>query len=71
MTHEGVAGVFCGDTHDAWRQAAALSARRHIVWVDKPFERVLAVMPAMYDDLWAAAKGIYKMEPAVADGGKW
>jgi nickel-dependent lactate racemase len=24
----------------------------------------------MYDDLWTAAKGMYKMEPAVADGGE-
>ena len=27
-------------------------------------------MPAMYDDLWTAAKGMYKIEPAVADGGE-
>jgi nickel-dependent lactate racemase len=27
-------------------------------------------MPEMYDDLWTAAKGMYKMEPAVADGGE-
>ena len=33
-------------------------------------KRVLSVMPAMYDDLWVAAKGMYKMEPAVADGGE-
>lgn len=70
VTHEGVAGMFCGDTHEAWRQAAALSARRHIVWVNEPFDRVLAVMPAMYDDLWTAAKGAYKTEPVVADGGE-
>jgi nickel-dependent lactate racemase len=70
VTHEGVAGVFCGDTRAAWRQAAALSAHRHIVWVDHPFDRVLSVMPRLYDDLWTAAKGMYKMEPAVADGGE-
>lgn len=70
VTHEGVAGVFCGDTSAAWRQAAALSAHRHIVWVDHPFDRVLSVMPRLYDDLWTAAKGMYKMEPAVADGGE-
>jgi nickel-dependent lactate racemase len=70
VTHEGVAGVFCGDTLAAWRQAAALSAHRHIVWVDHPFDRVLSVMPRLYDDLWTAAKGMYKMEPAVADGGE-
>lgn len=70
VTHEGTAGVFCGDVHDAWRRAAALSARRHIVWVDHPFDRVVSVMPRLYDDLWTAAKGMYKMEPAIADGGE-
>jgi nickel-dependent lactate racemase len=70
VTHEGVAGMYCGDLHQAWRRAAALSAHRHVKWVDKPFTRVLSVMPAMYDDLWTAAKGMYKMEPVVADGGE-
>jgi len=70
VTHEGMAGLFCGDVHEAWRRAAALSARRHVVWVNRPFRRVLSVMPPMYDDLWTAAKGMYKMEPAVADGGE-
>ncbi len=70
VTHDGVAGMFCGDVHKAWERAAALSARRHIVWVDKPFKRVLAVMPMMYDDLWTAAKGAYKTEPVIADGGE-
>ena len=27
-------------------------------------------MPTMYDDLWTGAKGMYKVEPAVADGGE-
>ena len=27
-------------------------------------------MPEMYDDLWTAAKGMYKLEPVVADGGE-
>jgi len=70
VTHDGVAGMFCGNPQETWRQAAALSARRHIVWVEKPYARVLAVMPRMYDDLWTAAKGMYKIEPAVADGGE-
>ena len=70
VTHEGTAGVFCGDPREAWRHAATLSARRHIVWVDQPFDRVLSVMPRMYDDLWVAGKGMYKVEPVVADGGE-
>ncbi|HEX2443058.1 MAG TPA: lactate racemase domain-containing protein [Vicinamibacterales bacterium] len=70
VTHEGVAGLFCGDIKDAWRQAAQLSSRRHIVWVEEPYDRVISVMPSLYDDLWTAAKGMYKMEPVVADGGE-
>jgi nickel-dependent lactate racemase len=27
-------------------------------------------MPEIYNDLWTAAKGMYKMEPAVADNGE-
>jgi nickel-dependent lactate racemase len=70
VSHEGVEGLFCGDVHEAWRHAAVLSSRRHIVWVDEPYDRVLAVMPRMYGDLWTAAKGAYKSEPVVADGGE-
>jgi nickel-dependent lactate racemase len=70
VSHDGIAGTFCGDVHEAWREAALLSSRRHIVWLDRPFDRMLAIMPPMYDDLWTAAKGAYKSEPAVADGGE-
>ena len=67
---EGVAGLYCGPTIETWRAAAALSAKRHIVWLEKPVDRVLAMLPEMYDDLWTGAKGMYKMEPAIADGGE-
>jgi nickel-dependent lactate racemase len=70
VTHEGLAGLYFGSPQEAWQAASALSAQKHIVHVDKPFRRVLSVMPTMYDDLWTAAKGMYKMEPAVADGGE-
>jgi nickel-dependent lactate racemase len=70
VLHEGLAGLFCGPVHEAWSAAADLSSRRHVVWLDRPVKRVLSIMPAMYDDLWVAAKGMYKMEPAVADGGE-
>lgn len=63
-------GVFLGGMVDAWRAAAELSADLDIVWVDRPFERVLSVMPEMYDDLWTGAKGMYKLEPVIADGGE-
>ncbi len=70
VTHAGLAGLYFGEPQEAWQAAAALSAQVHIVWVEKPFRRVLSVMPEMYEDLWTAAKGMYKVEPAVADGGE-
>ena len=70
VTHEGLTGLYYGTAHDAWKAASELSSKVHIRWVDKPYRRVLSVMPDLYDDLWTAAKGMYKMEPAVADGGE-
>jgi len=70
VTYNGLAGLYFGTAQEAWEAASALSAQKHIVYVDRPFRRVLSVMPTMYDDLWTAAKGMYKMEPAVADGGE-
>jgi lactate racemase len=70
VTHAGLAGIFFGPARAAWEAAAALSAKKHIVYVDKPYKKILSIMPEMYDDIWTAAKGMYKMEPAVADGGE-
>jgi nickel-dependent lactate racemase len=70
VTHEGLAGLFIGSMEEAWQAAARLSAQVHVVYVDRPFQRVLSIMPPMYDDLWTAAKGMYKVEPAIADGGE-
>jgi nickel-dependent lactate racemase len=70
VTHEGVAGLYVGSPRESWEAASALSARTHVLWVDRPFRRVLSIMPTMYDDLWTAAKGMYKLEPAMADGGE-
>ncbi len=66
----GLAGVFVGDHQSAWSAAADLSSQRHIVWVDKPFQRVLSWAPPMYDELWTAGKAMYKLDPALADGGE-
>ena len=65
-----LAGVYVGDMFEAWRAAADLSARRHIKWSDEPFQQVLSCAPPMYDELWTAAKAMYKLEPAVAIGGE-
>ena len=68
--HNDLVGLYFGTPEEAYEAAADLSAQHHIVYVEKPFKRVLSVMPELYDDLWTAAKGMYKMEPAVADGGE-
>jgi nickel-dependent lactate racemase len=70
VMHDGLAGLYIGPPKIAWKQAAALSARRHILYMDKPFKRVLSIVPEIYDDLWTAAKGMYKLEPIIADGGE-
>ena len=67
---KGLAGMFIGDTLLAWGAAADLSAERHIVWVNKPFQRILSCAPPMYDELWTAGKAMYKLEPALAEGGE-
>ena len=67
---KGLAGVFVGDHLEAWSAAADLSSQRHITWVDKPFKKVLSQAPPMYDELWTAGKAMYKLEPALAEGGE-
>ncbi|MEJ2556496.1 MAG: lactate racemase domain-containing protein [Anaerolineae bacterium] len=42
-----LAGLYIGTPEEAYSAAAGLSSRLHIVWVDRPFQRVLSVMPPM------------------------
>jgi nickel-dependent lactate racemase len=65
-----LAGLFGGESREAWLEAARLSEQLHIIYKDRPFERVLSCAPRMYDDLWTGAKCMYKLEPVVADGGE-
>jgi nickel-dependent lactate racemase len=67
---DDLAGVFIGDHLEAFHAAAQLSAQNHIVWLDEPYERVLSCAPPMYDELWTGGKAMYKLEPAIADGGE-
>jgi len=66
----GLEGLFAGPVHEAWKKAAALSSQSHVRWEDKPYRLVISVLPRMYDDMWTGAKGMYKVEPVVADGGE-
>ena len=68
--HHDLVGLYFGTPEAAYAAAADLSAQQHVVYVEKPYKRVLSVMPELYDDIWTAGKGMYKMEPVVADGGE-
>ncbi len=70
VSDEGTHGIYFGRATEAWEAAAALAAQKHIVWIKRPFQRVLSLMPERYADIWTAAKGMYKVEPAIADGGE-
>jgi nickel-dependent lactate racemase len=59
-----------GPPERAWAAAAEVSAQTHVQYLDAPVRRVLSVIPAKYDDMWTGAKGFYKVEPIVADGGQ-
>lgn len=65
-----LAGLYIGKPEEAWSEAADLSAQLHIVTLDRPIRRVLSILPELYDDLWTGAKGMYKLEPVIADGGE-
>jgi nickel-dependent lactate racemase len=67
---EELAGVFIGPHEEAHHASAQLSAQRHIIWLDQPYQRVLSHAPSMYDELWTGAKAMYKLEPGIAEGGE-
>ena len=59
-----------GSPEGAWAAAADVAAATHVTYLDRPVRRVLSVIPRRYPDLWTGAKGFYKVEPVVADGGE-
>jgi nickel-dependent lactate racemase len=67
---QGLQGAFWGDVRSAWAAAADLSAQCHVQRCSRTYQRVLSRAPAMYDELWTAAKAMYKVADVVADGGE-
>jgi nickel-dependent lactate racemase len=59
-----------GTPEEAWAACAEVSAETHVTYRESPVQRVLSIMPTKYEDIWTAAKGFYKLEPIVADGGE-
>jgi nickel-dependent lactate racemase len=63
-------GLYIGPHEQAWSAAADLSAQLNVLSLPRTFRRVLSLPSLIYDDLWTAAKGMYKTEPIIADGGE-
>ena len=59
-----------GKPHSAWQLASDVSSQTHIHYVEKPVKRVLSIIPERYADIWTAAKGMYKVDPIIEDGGE-
>lgn len=70
VKEQALAGLFIGTPEEAVSAAADLSSQLHIVYKDRPFDRILSCAPRMYDDMWLGGKCMYKLEPVVADGGE-
>ncbi len=70
MTSGALESLAFGPPEEAWAAAADVAAVTHVTYLDRPVPRVLSVIPPRYPDLWTGAKGFYKVEPVVADGGE-
>ena len=63
-------GVYAGPHEAAWSAASDLSKALNIRSMPHSFKSVLSMPSHIYDDLWTAAKAMYKTEPSIADGGE-
>lgn len=66
----GLHHLSAGDSREAWAAAARVAAVTHVRLLDAPVDRVVSLVAPRYTDLWTGAKGFYKVEPVVADGGQ-
>jgi len=62
--------IFIGDLEKTWRQAVELSSEINIRRIPRQFSSVLSQPAALYDEMWTAAKAMYKLESIVQDGGE-
>lgn len=67
---DGIHALSFGSPREAWSAASEIAAQSHIEYLERPVQRVLSLVPTCDDDMWTGAKGFYKVEPVVADGGE-
>ena len=70
MHNDGLCGLFIDNGEEGWSKAADLSAKVHIKYLDRPYQKVLGIAPDFYTDVWVAGKVMYKLESIVAEGGE-
>jgi hypothetical protein len=66
----GLRSLAFGRPEEAWAAASDVAAQTHVEYLPAPVPRVLSLVAPRYADLWTGAKGFYKVEPVVADGGE-
>jgi nickel-dependent lactate racemase len=66
----GVHSLAFGSPTAAWAAAVDAAAETHVTYLPAPIPRVLSLVASRYTDIWTGAKGFYKVEPVVADGGE-
>ncbi len=70
MRESRLCGLYAGSVTEAFEAAADHSARLNIVYTPRAYSSVLSAPSTRYDDLWTAAKAMYKTEPVIEDGGE-
>ena len=70
MRESRLCGLYAGSVTEAFEAAADHSARLNIIYTPRAYSSVLSAPSTRYDDLWTAAKAMYKTEPVIEDGGE-
>ncbi len=66
-----VKGVFIGDDQRCFKEAAALSLRENVTFVEKPLTKVVVYLdPKEFKSTWLGNKSIYRTRMAIQDGGE-
>ncbi|HEU0027856.1 MAG TPA: lactate racemase domain-containing protein [Ktedonobacterales bacterium] len=70
MRESRLCALYAGAVTEAFDAAADYSARLNIIYTPCAYRSVLSAPSTRYDDLWTAAKAMYKTEPVIEDGGE-
>ena len=62
--------TFAGDMRWSLRQAAMVSERVHIKYLERRYARVVAILDEHYKDLWVGGKASYRLGSVIEPGGE-